>query len=64
MKKRRHRLLKISIAIGIVVLSATLFSAALLEPKIKISGWEVLDVNKLKNGERMISFLDAEGENI
>ncbi len=46
------------------MLSATLFSAALLEPKIKISGWEVLDVNKLKNGERMISFLDAEGENI
>ncbi len=64
MKKGRRRLLKISIAVSIIVLSVTIFSFALLEPKIKIAGWEVLDVGKLKNSDRMINFLDADDKNI
>lgn len=64
MKKRHGIWLKISLVSTITIVTAILFSVALLEPNIKIRGWESLDETKLVKTEKTLNFIDSNGEYI
>lgn len=64
MKKRHGIWLKISLVLAVTTVTAILFSVALLEPNIKIRGWESLDETKLVKTEKTLNFIDSNGEYI
>lgn len=59
MKKRHGIWFKISLVFGITLVAAIIFSVALLEPNVKIYGWESLDETRLIRTEKTIDFLDS-----
>lgn len=64
MKKKRGIWWKIAAAIGTLTVAVVIFFAALLEPNVKIAGWERLDEQKLVKSRQAVCFLDDEGNAI
>lgn len=64
MKKRHGVWFKISLAFGIALVAAIIFSVVLLEPNFKIYGWESLDETRLIKTEKALNFLDSDGNYI